>query len=220
MKWEKNYIVFCMLLAGVSSSAQSYYYPFTGSITVGSGISTTIDFNEAKNGNILCYQLGLTSIKKLNRQVSFETGIVFSHRGSSYNYTEKNPGSLITYGYNINIYSIDIPIAIYRNNNSKIKPESFFYFAFRPSIIPFKPKIFTNYSVSINDNYFRDYNLIGSLGYGFKFTSLIITKFTINSSLLSIIKKDYKEDFVTIVDYFGPNIYFAEILISMNYILK
>lgn len=215
-----NQVIFAIVILfflGLEVFAQNRYSPFQSSLYFGTGPSTTVDFNKSGNGGRIALHAGFLVRKYVSNSHFIQTGINYASRGSLQDEVIKYPYGTVVDISSIIIHSIDIPILMY----SKVKSLNAFTYVFygvRHSYLPIAPKIIDTFQTgNLGDNVFRRYNLIASSGIGKDLSNRIRLDCSINFSMLSIIRLQYRDEFLESSKFFGEKIHPFEIILAIDF---
>lgn len=216
------FILSVLHLSALFCYSQNKYDQFSGSLNIGTGYSTLIDFNHNSKGYIVPFQFGVRTQKFITGENYLEFGILFSNKGIDYiMFYYDNDGTRIGEDhYNLSLKCFEISTRYFRKCENMEKIDLNFYYGLNLAVIPVVPEVHPGRTIDVPASYFRKFCPTANSGYSVMVHRNIRLDLGLNIFLLPVIKKEYEDDFSSLVTYYKPKLFPAEILLSINVFIK
>lgn len=211
------FLISILCLFEFRMDAQNQYSPFIGSVNLGAGVCSVVDFNKDNNGLSETYQIGIGVSRYINNRSLLSFGFNVTKRGTRYVTKTYTPTTVTTSTDRLSLHFLDVALTFHREINLPIKYESNVFLGINNSILIREP-IYSLYN--LNTNYYRGYNASIYVGTEFHKNPNLAYSLRINQSLLSIIEREYYDAISNLDSSHSPRIFPIEILFSVIYIIR
>jgi len=206
--------------------AQNQYAPFKGSVHLGTGIGTIIDFNLDNAGFLFPIQIGVEAMKYLSPTEYLTFGFTVANRGTRYReriesqtyrdrmmFTHRS-----TTWYVLKLLYLDVPISYHISISWFNKYDSFFLTGLNNSWL-LRPPIY-NGALRVDDEFFRNYNMSLFAGISIQKHRNFRWSCKLNQSILSILKPEFKKEIKEIDEKYSARIFPVELIITCAFIFN
>jgi hypothetical protein len=219
---KKITILLVLSLSSIFCYSQNRYDQFTGSINLGTGYSTLIDFNRNSKGYIVPFQFGVRTQKFIARENYLEFGILYSNKGIHWvKWIYLKNGTLIgEEHYDLSLRCFEISTRYFKKCQFIEKIDLNYYYGLNLAIMPIAPEIQLGKTIDIQASYFRKYCPTINSGYSLMIHKNLRIDLGLNFFLLPLLKKEFEDDFSSLVTYYKPMMFPAELILSLNVFIK
>lgn len=219
-------IVFTILIVHYLSSIFCYSQDkndqFTGSINLGTGFSSIIDLNPNSKGYIIPFHLGVRTQKFIDRKKYIEFGIIYSKKGSHWiEWIYSNNGTFIgEEHFDLSLRCFEISTRFYKKCENIRKIDLIYYYGLNLAIMPMAPVVHPGKTIDVPPSYFRKYSPTVNSGYSVMIHRYLRLDLGLNFFLLPLLKREFENDFSSLVSYYKPKIFPAELILSLNVFME
>lgn len=205
-------------LSSIFCYSQDKHDQFTGSINLGTGLSSIIDLNPNSKGYIIPFQIGVRTQKFIDREKYIEFGIIYSKKGSHWiEWIYLNNGTLIgEEHYDLSLRCFEISTRFFQKCENIKKIDLNYYYGLNLAIMPIAPEIHLGTTIDVQESYFRKYFPTINSGYSIMLHRNFRIDLGLNFFLLPLVKKEFEDDFSSFVNYYKPKMFPAELILSLN----
>ena len=182
-------IIPLLCILGLSAYSQDIHSPFTGVVSIGTGISTVFDFQSGNNGASIPLEIGIEALKYVTSKSNIQIGFSFSTRGSRYYEKIDNGGIVSKSWYRLSLRYLDLKVSYNREIGTLKGMDTYFFVGLNNSYLLQQPTYSDLFEFEVSD--FRDYNISGFIGARIMTSRRSSISCKINQSIISVLDKSY-----------------------------